>query len=131
MKNLKIYKGALALTTTLGIVLFSGCTINNRNYETTSSIEESIDIATQKSDTCTHLIVEFGGQPVIFRECDGYYIEYENFRGRIYYSVSNDYDTIINGGVTDRANYYEANHKYIDEIEEKAIEKGAYVYKLN
>ena len=36
MKNLKIYKGALALTTTLGIVLFSGCTINNRNYETPS-----------------------------------------------------------------------------------------------
>lgn len=119
MKNLKIYKKAIALTTIVGITLFSGCSSSNQQKNNG-----------EVNSVCHHMIVEFGDQPVIFRECDGYDIEYYNYKGDITYKVSYDDETLINGS-SNKTNYYEAIHSLTDEIEEQAIEKGAYVYKLN
>lgn len=119
MKNLKIYKRVLALTTAVGITLFSGCSSSNQQKK-----NEEVN------STCHHMIVEFGGQPVIFRECEGYdvYAEYTSYA--MYYEVYEDGNIIIDGN-SKNGHDYVANHEDIFEIEEKAIENGAYVYKLN
>ena len=121
MRNLKICKRALALTTALGITLFSGCSKNND--------DKSIDTKEEKT-FCEHLIVNFGGQPVIFKECEGYNVFFNRSKGSTYYEVSQDNNLLISG-YTYSANYYTTTHETIDEIEEMAIEKGAYVYKTN
>lgn len=121
MKNLKVCKRALALTTALGITLFSGCSKNND--------DKSIDTKEEKT-FCEHLIVEFGGQPVIFKECEGYAVFFNRSKAGTYYEVSQDNNLLISG-YTYSVNYYTTTHEAIDEIEEMAIEKGAYVYKTN
>ena len=113
MKNLEIGKRALALATALGITAISyGCLAESLNPK--------------KGNTCGHLIVQFGDQSVIFKECEGYDITYDNDKKT--YNVSKDGNVIINGH-SYNTNYYESNHEYVDEIEEMVIEKGAYVYK--
>ncbi len=121
MKNLKICKRALALTTALGITLFSGCSKNNDDSSSDQKEEKTF---------CEHLIVEFGGQPVIFKECEGYDVFFNRSKGSTYYEVSED-DSLLVSGYTYTANYYTTTHETIDKIEEMAIEKGAYVYKTN
>lgn len=120
MKNLKICKRALALTTALGITLFSGCSKNND--------DKPSDVKEEK--LCEHLIVNFGGQSVIFRECEGYDVFFNRSKGSTYYDVSQDNNLLISG-YSYSVNYYTTTHETIDEIEEMAIEKGAYVYKTN
>ena len=118
MKNLKICKKVLALTTAVGITLLSGCSGKN---ETKTSEEKSV---------CHHLIVEFGGQPVIFKECEGYDIAVAYSPTAMFYEIRKDGNVLIDARSKD-GNYYIANHNDINEIEEMAIEKGAYTYKLN
>lgn len=119
MKNLKIYKRALAITTAVGITLFSGCSSTNKQ-----KINEEV------SSTCHHMIVEFGGQPVIFRECEGYNFNVRYTSYAMYYEVYEDGKLIIDGN-SKSGHDYVAEHEDIDSIEEEAIENGAYVYKLN
>ena len=119
MKKLKVFKSTLALTTAVGITLLSGCLSKN---EKQNNEEENV--------MCQHLIVEFGGQPVIFKECEGYDIEASVSSYAMYYEIKKE-DNILITGVSKSGNYYETNHEDVDKIEEKAIEKGAYVYKLN
>lgn len=119
MKNLKIYKRVLALTNAIGIILFSGCSSSNQQKE-----NEEVN------STCNHMIVEFGGQPVIFRECEGYDIHVKYTSYAMFYEVYED-DNIIIDGYSKSGHYYVAKYEDINEIEEMAIEKGAYVYKLN
>ena len=121
MKNLKICKRSLALTTALGITLFSGCSKHND--------DKSIDTKEEKT-FCEHLIVNFGAQSVIFKECEGYNVFFNRSKGSTYYEVSQDNNLLISG-YTYSVNYYTTTHEAIDEIEEMAIEKGAYVYKTN
>lgn len=119
MKNLKIYKKAIALTTIVGITLFSGCSSSNQQKNNG-----------EVNSVCHHLIVEFGGQPVIFRECEGYDIAVAYSPTAMFYEIRKDGNVLIDARSKD-GNYYIANHNDINEIEEMAIEKGAYTYKLN
>lgn len=119
MKNLKICKKIIALTTAAGVTLFSGC--SNSNHQKNN---EEVNL------TCHHMIVEFGGQPVIFRECEGYDLEVSYTSYAMYYEIKKD-DNIIIDGNSKNGHDYVANHEDIDKIEEQAIENGAYVYKLN
>ena len=76
------------------------------------------------------MIVEFGGQPVIFKECEGYDIDSYCTSYAMYYEIRKDGNVLIDGNSKIGHDYF-ANHNEISEIEVKAIEKGAYLYKLN
>lgn len=117
MKNLKLGKRGLALFT--AACLLTGC----------GASEVSKSEEPEKEKKCFHLIINYGNEPVLFKECEGYDITYSIFRGTISYSIIDDSNTILSGS-SSNYNIYEANHSYVDEIEEQVIENGGYVYKL-
>lgn len=124
MKNCKITSSiAILLTAT---TLLSGCT---------KSVEEEMttELATPETTTeeCTHLIVDFGNQTVVFKECEGYDIGYTIRRtsSLLSYNISKDEKELISGYATEY-NLYNATHEQVSEIEQQAIENGAYVYKI-
>lgn len=119
MKKCNVFRGTLVLLTS--VTLLSGCAKTekeNRNKD----LEE-----------CQHLIVDFGNQPVIFRECEGYVIGTKGtLKGGMIKYVIRYNDKTLTEGLTPDFHLYDFNHNQnqIDEIEQKAIDKGAYVYKL-
>lgn len=119
MKKCNVFRGTLVLLTS--VTLLSGCTKTekeNRNKD----LEE-----------CQHLIVDFGNQPVIFRECEGYDIGTKGtLKGGMIKYVIRYNDKTLTDSITSDFHRYDFNHNQnqIDEIEQKAIDKGAYVYKL-
>ena len=107
---------AVLLTST---ILLSGCTDSGKTeVETTQEV-------------CNHLIIDFGDQTVIFKECEGYeiYCKGPKNGGIAKYTIGDNGDNILISGYTTEFNYYTASHNQVDEIEEKAIDDGAYVYK--
>lgn len=123
MKKLNISrKIAVLLTTT---TLLSGCTTAPEEKKTETTPVETT------TEECEHLIVDFGNQTVIFKECEGYEISCNAIRnsGLAKYTIKNKSEVLISGYTT-QFNDYTTDHNQTDEIEKKAIENGAYVYKL-
>lgn len=126
MKNLKCRKSLFTLLLTSEIILTS-CTY-------VPSVEGSYDISPTPTPTyektwCEHLVLNFG-EPVIFKECEGYKIkvsyEDETDKSVITYKIYNTDGTIITGK-TDSYNLYNGMHEHIDKIESEKVK----VYKLN
>lgn len=119
MKNLNLCKRALAFLTVAGITLLSGCA------ESAQKGKKTVDDL-----WCTHAIIRFGDQYVIFRECDGFEISTRSGKGTSGYYIYQDdlKEPIISGGTTDLNICNVTDHTVIDPIEEKAIEEGAIVY---
>lgn len=46
------------------------------------------------------------------------------------YTIKDNNDTLLISGYTTEFNDYTTSHNQVDEIEQKAIANGAYVYKL-
>ena len=117
MNRMQIFAGITVLATT--VALFPGCSgeIQTASTENTGSEE------------CNHIIINFGNQPVIFRECEGYTFDLHGINGCVDYKIISDGDILIYGSASDY-NYYLTDHEQVEEIEQEAIENGAYVFKL-
>ena len=114
MKNLKIYKSALALLTATSILLLCGC--SSSNEERKKSKEES----------CTHLTIYFENTPITFKECEGYDISTTGHgsSSEITYTIKKDNSTIISGTTTMYNEYY-VYHSVADElINQESIQKS-------
>lgn len=123
MKSFNIGRGLAVLLTST--VLLSGCSKTEEN---------KLEIKTPEITTeeCEHLIVDFGNQTVIFKECEGYeiYCSSQTNSGLAEYTIKDNDDNILISGYTTEFNDYMTSHNQVDEIEERAIDNGAYVYKL-
>ena len=111
MKNLKIYKSALALLTATSIFLLSGCS-DTSNKE-------------KKEEPCTHLTVYFEDKPVTFKECEGYYIDVDTYHKEsdIDYTIKKDGKNILSG-TTVLYNILNVYHSEADKIlEDNSIQK--------
>lgn len=83
---------------------------------------------TAEEEKCEHLIVDFGDESVVFKECEGYDVQvgYDSYSGRLVYNIyDNDKNNIFNGA-TFSYNHYYASHDYISEVEDDDIK----VFKL-
>lgn len=138
MKKCNVFKGTLVLLTT--VTLLSGC--NKTEEEKKSEIEASevtteeekkseIEASEATTEKCEHLIVDFGNQTVIFKECEGYDISCISRldSGLAKYTITDGNEVLLSGYTTEFNDYY-TSHNTMNEIEQKAIDKGAYVYKL-
>lgn len=113
MKDLKIYKSAMALVLTGTITLFSGC-----SSSTNTEKEE-------KEVTCRHLIIYFDDQPITFKECDGYNISTHRFgySSEINYEIKKENKILFNGTTTNY-NSYCVDHEFADKnIQNESIQK--------
>ena len=123
MKSFDIGRGLAVLLTST--VLLSGCSKTEEN---------KLEIKTPEITTeeCEHLIVDFGNQTVIFKEYEGYeiYCRSQTNSGLAEYTIKYNDDNILISGYTTEFNDYMTSHNQVDEIEERAIDNGAYVYKL-
>ena len=126
MNRMQIFAGITVLATS--VVLFSGCSGESQTASTENTGSEQSATSTENED-CNHLIVNFGNQTVIFRECEGYKLDLRGIYGCIDYKIISDGDILIYGSASDY-NYYLTDHKQVEEIEQEAIENGAYVFKL-
>ena len=114
MKNLKIYKSALAILTATSILLLCGCN---------SSKKENKE---NKETSCTHLTVYFEDKPVTFKECEGYDIStsMHGSSSEISYTIKKDNLKIISGN-TAIYNKYHIYHNVVDElINEESAQKS-------
>lgn len=123
MKNKKIYKKSLLLAT-IGATLLTGCS---------SDSDKNIEELETKTD-CEHLIIYYGDQPVIYKECESYdiFTKRQGYSSMLYYDIKTNNNETITSGNTINYHYYYVDHNnnQIDEMEEKAVEKGAHVYTL-
>ena len=128
MNRMQIFAGIATLATT--ITLLSGCSGESKNASTENTGSEQSATSTENKD-CKHLIVNFGNQTVIFRACEGYRINCSASKsgGTANYSIISDGEYLISG-FTSEYNNYVTNHEQVEEIEQEAIENGAYVFKL-
>ena len=124
MKNCNIGRGIAVLLTST--VLLGGC---GKVEETKKEEIKTSEITTEE---CEHLIVDFGNQTVIFKECEGYeiYCRAQINGGLAEYTIKDNNDTLLISGYTTEFNDYTTSHNQVDEIEQQAIANGAYVYKL-
>ena len=138
MNRIQIFAGIAALATSA--VLFSGCsgeskTASTENTGSEQSVTSTENTGSEQSVTstenkdCEHLIVNFGKQTVIFRECEDYRINCSRIEGTATYSIVDDGEFLISG-ITSEFNHYVTKHEQVEEIEQEAIENGAYVFKL-
>ena len=109
MKNLKIYKKAIALLTASSILLLSGCTISKNNNK------ESVSNSARVDKYCDHLTVYFAEGPVTFKECEGYEISAISNRGTFKYSVKKDGEYIISSGFASNYTVTVVDHSIEDE----------------
>lgn len=128
MNRMQIFAEIAALATT--ITLLSGWSGESQTASTENTGSEQSATNTENED-CNHLIVNFGNQTVIFRECEGYRINCSANKsgGTATYSIISDGENLISG-FTSEYNDYVTNHEQVEEIEQEAIENGAYVFKL-
>ena len=126
MNRVQIFAEIAALATT--VTLLSGCSGKSSIVSTENTGSEQSATSTENKD-CEHLIVNFGNQTVIFRECEGYKLDLQGNYGSIVYKIISDGDILISGD-TSEYNDYVTNHEQAEEIEQEAIENGAYVFKL-
>lgn len=126
MNRMQIFAGIAVLATSA--VLFSGCSGESQTASTENTGSEQSATSTENED-CKHLIVNFGNQTVIFRECEGYKLDLQGNYGSIEYKIISDGDILISGD-TSEYNGYVTNHEQVEEIEQEALENGAYVFKL-
>jgi len=126
MKNLKCKKSLFTLLLTSEIILTS-CTY-------VPSVEGSYDISPTPTPTyektwCEHLVLNFG-EPVIFKECEGYKIklsyEDETDKSVVTYKIYKGNEIIVTGKTTE-SHIYNGMHEYLDEIESEKVK----VYKIN
>lgn len=149
MKNLSLRKNIAMLASVIGMTVVCGITAgcSKKSEEESPSLKEKMyamaeafdeKMTTDEISECHHLIVSFANQEVIFRECENLSITTKTHSsGYIDYYISEkgqDYIIeYIEYGMTDRYNYYVSSgesHDKMLEIEEKAIENGAYVYEI-
>lgn len=110
MKNVKLYAGLLGIAAT--VTLATGCT------QSKTSQEDHLD--------CEHAIVTYcDGSVIIYRECDGYDIDYEN--GWFTISSDTNHSSFVKAYHTFSADVYPG--KEAETKEEKAIDEGAKIYK--
>ena len=121
MKNLKIYKRALAVLTASTMVLLTGCMGNSsKKSEEVKKEEQKIET---ESEVCKHLTIYFEDQPITFKECEGYYIDDSFGSGTLCYDIYKD-DELILDGITNQYNIYDVYHDLADEIiEEESVQK--------
>ena len=140
MNRMQIFAGITVLATSA--VLFSGCSGESQTASTENTGSEQSATSTENTGSeqsatstenkdCEHLIVNFGNQTVIFRECEGYRINCSASKsgGTANYSIISDGEYLMSG-YTSEYNRYVSNHEQVEEIEQEAIENGAYVFKL-
>lgn len=118
MKNLKVNKKFLIVATVLGMSLVSGCDKKETEEIPIEEAVEDIHLITYNTD----------GGAIIFRECEGYDVRGNYKSGIFYYNIYYNNESILSGATS---SCQVSLHEYIQELEQRAIEKGAYVYKLN
>ena len=128
MNRVQIFAEIAALATT--VTLLSGCSGKSSTVSTENTGSEQSATSAENKE-CKHLIVNFGNQTVIFRACEGYRINCSASKsgGTANYSIISDGKYLISG-FTSEYNNYVTNHEQVEEIEQEAIENGAYVFKL-
>ena len=116
MKELKVYKKALAILAASSLTLLCGCSVESNSPEKTEK---------RTPDYCKHLTVYFEDTPVTFKECEGYRISIDRHTNssEIGYSIlKNDVDLF--SGTTTIYNQYLVNHAVDDEIiNEESVQK--------
>lgn len=109
MKNLKIYKSALAILTATSILLLNGCSTSKNNEENKSETKGL-------NNHCSHLTVYFEEGPITFKECDGYEISAAIKQSYLRYDIQKDEQEIISKGYTSNYSYNIVDHSVTDEI---------------
>ena len=122
MKNMNIGRGTAALLAST--ILLGGCssTGQTKKYH-------------RPEDNCSHVIINFGNQTIIFKECEGQEVQ-GDFDLSI--KVTDDYAKFIIDGETGSvligksSDYtsYCTDHQLTNEMEKKLVEDGAKVYKI-
>ena len=118
MKNLKIYKRAIAILTASTLILMSGC-----SKQTEETKKEKT-----KTEPCKHITIYFEDEPITFKECEGYQFEETTTgqrSGRLMYTIKKGDKIIIKDGYTNQYNEYGVYHEYADEIiENESVQKA-------
>lgn len=139
MQNMKIYRKTTILALATTITLLTGCT-GQKEEEGTAEPQETIqpvefylsdgqEQLTKTDDECRHLIVYFGEQAVVLRQCEGYNLSigFDYHNSAVQYSIGGDYRfskaTNYDFYITDHQDAYMV-------IENAAIEQGAKVLKI-
>lgn len=123
MKNMNIGRGTAALLAST--ILLGGC----------SSTEQTKKYH-RPEDNCSHIIVNFGNQTTIFKECEGQEVQ-GDFDLSIHvtddyakFMINGETGSILIGKSSDYTSYY-TDHQLTNEMEKKLVEDGAKVYKIN
>lgn len=113
MKKFKYYKTLVTLVTAGTLSIASGCG-KKENSDLTPT-----PTPTYEKQSCEHLIVSFGEESILFKECEGYTIEVDRYgqAGSAVYEISDEDGSIFFEGVTDSYNLYATTHEYSEELE--------------
>lgn len=148
--NIKINRKTFAILSLSSVTLFSGCSFNKNDFIATSNDfvnnnEENKQKSTEQTETSVsfskhhHLIINFGNQEIIFRECEDdiiISIQRNKFSSEIDYYIkdANNIHNYIFEGTTSNYNYFDIDNeleaKNVKKVEQELINNGAIVYQF-
>ena len=134
--KIKITRKSLALFALTSTTILSGCTAQKKNDEK-KNVKVEQEQEEKKFCEHQHLVIPFGNQQFIFRECENdikitFY--YNKVNSAIdYYIKNSDKENILEGRTNDY-HIFDIDNQLEEEntrgIEKELIEKGAKVYQL-
>ena len=136
--KLKVNRKSFALLALTSATIFSGCAgKQNNNSKEETAVKQDTKKEEKKSSNHQHLIIDFGNQQLIFRECEDNIdirVSENKFNSNISYDIYDDNNKPIFEGRTGNSNVFYINNNIEEEnareIEKTLIEKGAKVYQL-
>lgn len=95
-------------------------------------MEQAIEGEREAIDNCSQVIVNFGNQTIIFKECEGQDDFDVNIRmgNSVNFTVDDETGNVLAGRSYDYTSY-STDHRLTNEMEQKLVEDGAKVYKIN
>lgn len=136
--NIKINRKTFMLIALSSATIFSGCTGKTKNEtKNDKKIEKEVEDETKKIIEHEHLIINFGNQQLIFRECEDDIrigLSGNKYTSSTFYNIYDNNNNVILEGRTSNLNIFYINNRIeeenVREIENELIEKGAKVYQL-
>ncbi len=134
--KIKINNKALALFALASATILSGCTAQKKKDE-----KQKVKVEQEQEEKQffehQHLIIPFGNQQLIFRECENdieITFSYYKYSSRTDYYIKNSAKEYILKGSTNDYHIFDVTNQLEEEntrgVENELIEKGAKVYQL-
>lgn len=136
--KLKINRKAIAILALTSATIFSGCTAQKKNdTKENKKVEQNTKEREEKIPSHQHLIINFGNQQLIFRECEediDIRISENKMNSNISYDVYDNNNKLILEGRTSNHNVFYINNMIEEEnvkgIEKELVKSGAKVHQL-